>query len=55
MTNNENALMVSIMDYWFSYKKNHYIYELEGGCRAYFVFDTDIKGFVISKIDLWGV
>jgi hypothetical protein len=55
MTNEKNTLVVSLLDYWFSYKKNHYTYELEGGCRTYFDFDTEVKRFVISKVELWGV
>lgn len=55
MFNEENTLVIGLVDYWFSYDKNHYTYALEGGCRTYFNFDADAKRFVTSKVELWGV
>jgi hypothetical protein len=55
MKNEGAALIISIGNYWFSYKKNSYNYGLEGGCTVEFKFDSSQNNFALTKIDLWGI
>lgn len=55
MKNKGATLIVSIGNYWFSYKKKSYNYGLEGGCTVNFNFDSSQNDFALTKIDLWGI
>ena len=55
MKNEGSTLIVSLSDYWFSYKKKTYQYALEGGCNAHFNFETKSGQLALTKTDLWGV
>ena len=55
MKNEGATLIISIGNYWFSYKKNSYNYGLEGGCTVKFNFDSSQNNFALTKIDLWGI
>jgi hypothetical protein len=55
MKNEGATLIISIGNYWFSYKKKSYNYGLEGGCTVKFNFDSSQNEFALTKIDLWGI
>jgi hypothetical protein len=55
MKNEGATLVISIGNYWFSYKKKSYNYALEGGCTVRFNFDSSQNDFALTKIDLWGI
>ena len=55
MKNEGATLIISIGNYWFSYKKKSYNYGLEGGCTVKFNFDSSQNNFALTKIDLWGI
>jgi hypothetical protein len=55
MKNEGATLIISIGNYWFSYKKKSYNYGLEGGCTVNFNFDSQSQSFILTKIDLWGI
>ena len=55
MKNEGTTLLVSLVDYWYSYKKRIHGYALEGGCQVSFKFDPVGDSLVLTKIDLWGI
>lgn len=55
MRNEGNTIIVSIGDYWVSYRKNSVSYALEGGCTVYYEFDKESGEIKIAKTDLWGI
>lgn len=55
MKNEGATLIISIGNYWFSYKKKSYNYGLEGGCTVNFNFNSSQNDFALTKIDLWGI
>lgn len=55
MRNEGNTIIVSIGDYWVSYRKNSVNYALEGGCTVYYEFDKGSGEIKIAKTDLWGI
>lgn len=55
MRNEGNTIIVSIGDYWVSYRKNSVSYALEGGCTVYYEFDKGSGEIKIAKTDLWGI
>ena len=55
MKNEGATLIISLGNYWFSYKKKSYNYGLEGGCTVNFNFDSSQNDFALTKIDLWGI
>jgi hypothetical protein len=55
MKNEGTTLVVSIGNYWFSYKKKSFKYGLEGGCTVNFNFESSQNDFALTKINLWGI
>jgi len=56
MRNDGAILKINVSHYYVSVpKRRNYIYELEGGCRTEFKYDSPEEKFVLSKVELWGV
>ncbi len=55
MKNDGTTLKINFSDYYVTYKKRVFNYALEGGCNVDIKFDSQLDGFVITKINLWGV
>ena len=53
--NEGTTLVISIGNYWFSYKKKSYAYALEVGCTVRFNFDGRQQSIALTKIDFWGI
>jgi hypothetical protein len=55
MWNEGATLKINLSHYYVSVSKRNFLYELEGGCRTEFKFDSPKERIVLSKVELWGV